>query len=163
MTRFILTLFVLITFVSSAEARQKRVRVANVQPSQTEFFGLFTQDIGTTTTSARRNKGPKATSSRRERFRTGACPRRPCGCMMQRITGITSASVGINLDLARNWRYVGSPGNGSAGEIFSQYGHVSKIVGPGRRPGTVKTVSHRPNGTVYYVDRRLSSGVARRI
>ena len=86
-----------------------------------------------------------------------------CGWMMQHETGITSGRTGLNLNLARNWRYVGSPGNGSAGEIFSQYGHVSRITGPGSRPGYVMTVSHRVTGGSWYRERRLSSGHARRV
>lgn len=162
--KYLLSILAVLVAISSPAEARKRHR--HVQPQVQEFnlFGFNTgmNEATTATSKARSSYGPKATYARHSDG-IGPRPGRVCGWLMQRKTGVTSASTGINLNLARNWRYVGSPGNYSAGEIFSQHGHVSMIVGPGRRPGTVSTVSERRNGSLYYVDRSRHSGVARRI
>lgn len=161
-----LTCIVLAMFISNADARYRHKASRTVLTPEWAWAGP------TTVFGPPLERTENAFSGRKYRHRgefsrfsdgIGPRPGKVCGWLMQHDTGVTSRSTGLNLNLARNWRYVGSPGNGSAGEIFSQYGHVSRIVGPGRRPGYVKTVSKRRNGGVYYVDRRLSSGYARRL
>jgi hypothetical protein len=52
-----------------------------------------------------------------------------CGWYMQRETGITSRATGRNLNLAAEWRHVGTPASPGVGVIVVWPHHVGKIVG----------------------------------
>lgn len=64
----------------------------------------------------------------------GPRPHRWCGWFMQADTGVTSKATGRNLNMAREWRHVGSATTAGIGAIVVWAHHVGRIVGgsPGK-------------------------------
>lgn len=85
---------------------------------------------------------------------------------MQHHTGVTSGNTGINLNVAFNWRTIGSPGDGSSGNILvggNGRSHVSQIL---ERLGggcylTISGNAGRANGGVNQM--RECGGMTRRL
>lgn len=96
----------------------------------------------------------------------GPRPRAWCGWWMQHRTGITSASTGLNLNRAAEWRRVGSPGDGSPGNILvngSGRSHVSLILSRDG-PRCYQTISGNSGSPYPQVNQlRECGGTTRRI
>ena len=140
-----------ITFSSFAEAKGKHKhrhghKHHHSRVVQVQECGLFGCEMVQVT------RGTRARVARTERteraVRTsawdmasadiGGMPRKYCGYMMQKETGIYSRTVGLNLNRAIEWARVGSRVgryDGQPGDRFVQPHHVSKIVTLTARPG----------------------------